>query len=268
MIPDKVQRFIDETKRKLLVFKSPEFVFEQEQHVYTYSGKKLDSVTTFLKTFKTPFDKEYWSAKKAVELGKTKEEILNEWKGKADTATNLGTLVHEWIEKFWDGENPEYPENEEVLSRVMKFKSIYESKLKNFYPIGSEIKIFSRIWGLAGTIDGLFAFYDEKQDEIYLVIGDWKTNGSFTTDSHPKGRYKKLLRPFSDLYENNLSEYSIQLSLYRAILEQSSIKTHSSFLCHIGPEGDAKIYRSLDLKERLQVYLDENRKNSDIFSLD
>ena len=54
-------REVEEMNRKIQIFKDPDFVFEEEAHVYTYKGKKYDSVTTFIKNFKEAFDKEYWS---------------------------------------------------------------------------------------------------------------------------------------------------------------------------------------------------------------
>jgi hypothetical protein len=267
-MPQDIKDFVAEVKRKLCVFDSNKFLFEEEDHRYTYSGERLDSVTTFLKTFKEPFLRDYWASKKAAERGISKDAILNEWKEKADVSTRLGTAVHKWIENFWTDEEQEFPEDQEVAKRIHKFMKIHDEKLKIFHHVASERKIFSTKWGLAGTIDEIFAFHDEKLDRNLLVIGDWKSNAEFKTSSHEKGRYKKLLRPFNDLYENHLNEYSIQLSLYRLILEQSGVETHSGFLCHIGPEGDAKIYKAVDLRERLKIYLDENRKNRDIFSLD
>lgn len=264
-----IEDFVSEVRKKLCVFDSEKFVFEEESHKYTYAGQPFDSVTTFLKTFKEPFQKNYWAAKKAAERGVPTQSVLNEWQEKADISTTLGTAVHKWIEDFWENPNQQFPEEAEVAKRVHKFMKLYDGKLKIFHHVASEKKIFSTKWGLAGTIDEIFAFYDEKLDENLLVLGDWKTNAEFKTSSHEKGRYKKLLRPFNDLYENNLNEYSIQLSLYRSILDQSGIQTHSAFLCHLGPDDyDAKIYPALDLRERLEMYLDENRKNRDIFSLD
>jgi hypothetical protein len=262
-----LKRFSDQIRNQIKIFESPNFVFEEESHTYTYSEEKYDSVTTFIKKFKEPFNSDYWSSVKAAERGVSKETILNEWKNKADHAGGLGTGVHEWIENFLLGNNPPYPEDEESLKRAKKFEKIHADKLHVFYPISSELKVFSKKWRLAGTIDQLFGFYDIKASKYKLVIGDWKTNKEFKTPDKKYGSFKKMLRPFNDLYENHLTEYSIQLSMYRLILEESGIQTDSAFLCHIGPEGPAKIYPAYDLRERLKVYLDSNRTKKDIFGL-
>jgi hypothetical protein len=255
-------------EKKLSVFKDNKFVFEEESHVYTYSGVKYDSVTTFLKTFKEPFQREYWLREKAKQRGVDVSLIEKEWTLAATKASSLGTKVHKWIENFWEDPTQEKPEDPEVLERVNKFLDIYEAKFKNLVPLQSELKIFSKKWRLAGTIDQPFLFWDEKMAKPLLLIGDWKTNKDFKHDEHPKGRYKKLLRPFNTLYENQHNEYSIQISLYRLILEDElGIETGGGFLVHIGPDGPAKIYPAKDLRFALRAYLDQNRNELDIFSL-
>jgi len=264
-------REVEEMNRKIQIFKDPDFVFEEEAHVYTYKGKKYDSVTTFIKNFKEAFDKEYWSKRKAKELGVDPSIILNEWDAKANNANVLGTDVHKWIEDFWTGNIRDLdPEKDDpvLIERVGKFMDIYEKRLKNLIPLQPELRIFSKKWRLAGTIDQPFLVWEPKLEKYLFIIGDWKTNKDFKTDDHPKGRYKKLKHPFSHLYENNLNEYSIQISLYRLILEEElGIETHSGFLCHIGPDGPSKIYPTKDLREILKVYLQHNREDFDIFSI-
>jgi len=256
--------------KKLSVFKDPNFVFEEETHTYHYRDIKYDSVTSYIKRFKTPFDKGFWSKKKAAERGVDVSVVLDEWQGKADVANDLGTRVHKWIEDFWSGDAKELTEGDEpaFAERIGKFMDLHEQRFKNLVPLSSELKIFCRKWKLAGTIDQPFLMWDEKQNKVLFLIGDWKTNKEFRSDDHPKGRYKKLLHPFSHLWENHLNEYSIQVSLYRLILEDEiGLETNGGFLCHIGPEGPAKIHPIKDLRDHLRIYLQNNREDSDIFAV-
>jgi hypothetical protein len=266
---DHLQLHKAEIEKKLEFFVDRNFTFDEESHTYKYNGIKYDSVTTYLKNFKTPFDRDYWSKKKADERGVDVSVVLNEWQTKANDATGLGNKVHKYIEDFWSGNAPEIPNEEsELRYRIEKFHDIYERKLKILLPLKSELRVFSKRWRLAGTIDQPFLFWDEKRQKIFLLIGDWKTNGDFKHDDHPKGKYKKLLRPFSHLYENHLNEYSIQISLYRLILEEEvGIETESGFLCHIGPDSLAKIYPAKDLREPLKAHLEQNRIEFDIFDI-
>ena len=255
-----------EIEERLKIYSDPNFTFHEESHVYRYAGKKYDSVTTFLKVFKVPFDREYWSKRKADERGVDVSVVLNEWQTKGDVSRSLGTDVHKFIEDFWMGKNPEIPEDLDVRDRVLKFMDVYNKRLHKLTPLKSELKIFSKKWRLAGTIDQPLLLWDQLNEKVHLIIGDWKTNGEFKDDKHPKGRFKKLLRPFHNLYENDHNEYSIQISLYRLILEEIGIETESGFLLHLGP-GDPKIYPAKDLREPLRAYLDQNRTEFDIFEI-
>lgn len=246
-------------------FSDPNFVFEEGAHVYKYRDIQFDSVTTLLKKFKEPFNRDYWIKEKARQRGVDPSVIANEWTEAGNKATKLGSKVHKWIEDFWSGENPELPEDPDLLERVNKFKEIYESKFRNLIPLKSELKIFSKKWRIAGTIDQPFLMWDESRNKMIFIIGDWKTNKEFKSDDHPKGRYKKLLRPFNTLYENHHNEYSIQISMYRLILEEElGIETESGFLVHIGPEEPARIYPAKDLRGPLKMYLDQNRTGIDL----
>jgi hypothetical protein len=267
--PNKTSALKNEIERKLEFFKDNNFTFDEGSHTYRYNGIKYDSVTTYLKNFKVPFDRDYWSKKKASERGVDVSVILEEWQSKANVATSLGTKVHKYIEDFWSGNNPELPDSgTEFRDRVDKFLEIYDRKLNVLIPLKSELKIFSKKWRLAGTVDQPFLFWDESKGKMFLLIGDWKTNKDFKHDDHPDGRYKKLLRPFSNLWENHHNEYSIQISLYRLILEDEvGIETESGFLCHIGPDERPKLYPAKDLRQQLRAYLDQNRAEFDIFDV-
>lgn len=244
-------------EEKLKYFLDPNFKFNEESHTYTYvdpnTGKPVQnfkSVTGFISQFKKKFDADFWAKIKAKQQGKTRDQILNEWKQKSDTALDLGTDVHKWIEEFYQGANPSDPEHPEVLSRVNKFKQLHEERLYKLTPVTQEFRVFSRKWGLAGTMDILF-----KMGNQYYV-GDWKTNSKFTTDLHPKGKYQKMLWPFEDLWDNSLNGYSIQISTYRLILqEEAGFTTSGGFLTWIGPDGKPELHKVVDLRDRLYQFL-------------
>ena len=99
-----------EIEKKLRFFEDPNFSFNEDLHVYKYKGEKFESVTTFLKKFKVPFDKKYWAEKKARERMVPVEVVYSEWEEKGNVANDLGTRVHKWIEDFWSGLSPVLPE--------------------------------------------------------------------------------------------------------------------------------------------------------------
>lgn len=242
---------------RLEYFKDPKFKFDEATHTYTYcndAGKPIQffqSVTQFISTFKKPFDSDFWAAKKAKERGVNKSVILNEWKQTSDTALTLGSTVHKWIEDYNNGDNPPIPEDPEVNFRVSSYIDLHQEKLHVFSHVGQEVRLFSRKWGIAGTTDSLLSLNSK------YYVGDYKTNKKFTTDDDPKGKYSKLLYPFEDLWDNSLNGYSIQLSMYRLMLEEAGFETHGSFLIWIGP-SKPKLYKSVDLRDRLRTYLEKN----------
>jgi len=145
---------------KLEYFKDPNFVFDEASHSYSYlnpvTGRPVQmfqSVTGFLGQFKKPFDSDMIAGMVAKKRGTAKKIILAEWKEISDIALTLGTNVHKWIEDYYNGLNPAMPTDERELDRVYKFLALYDEKLHKFTPVHQEFRVFSRKWGLAGTLE-------------------------------------------------------------------------------------------------------------------
>jgi ATP-dependent exoDNAse (exonuclease V) beta subunit len=241
---------VDILLNKLDVFDDPKFKFDPIKHKYTYEGSHFISVTQFIQQFHEKFNTEYWSKKKADEGGVSQEEILKEWKRLNDRANEIGTATHNWIENYFNRIYQELPSDPDVIDRINKFNVAFGRWLHKLKPIVFERRIFSLKWKIAGMIDSIFLYNDK------IIILDWKTNKDFTHNDHPKGKYEKLLSPFNEHYKNHLSEYSIQVSLYKLILREAGIDIKACYLMHIGPEGDARMYTAMDFTKILEEYLD------------
>jgi len=241
---------VEDIRKKLQCFNDSNFKFEPKWHRYTYGGKKYTSVTTFLKNFHKPFDEEYWSKKKSDDLGVPQDWLLNEWKEKNIRANEVGTATHNWIESYFNKIYEPLPTDLDVIDRINKFNKIFATHLYKLQPIQFELRIFSKKYPIAGTIDSIF-LYNNK-----LFIIDYKTNGDFRHDGHPKGRYNKLLPPFEDYYQNHLNEYSIQVALYALILKEWGFDVRGGYLLHLGPETDAVLYKCQNLVDKLETYLE------------
>lgn len=237
---------------KLKIFDDPDFRFSSSDHKYYYQNDELVSVTTYLKRFTKEFDREYWSLKKSEKTGQSQKEILEEWNQTALRASFLGTSVHQWIENYFCGVYQSLPEDPEIIHRINKFNLIWYKYLRNLTPVCFEKKVFSKKLKLAGTIDSIFM----QSGRICII--DWKSNKSFLTDNDTEKCWENLLDPFKDFCKNNLNEYSIQISLYRLILEEADIFIPSGYLVHIGPgDTEPKIYKCKDfvplLKEHFRL---------------
>ena len=242
----------DELQKKLKCFEDPEFKFDPGLHRYTYHGDVFQSVTQFIGQFHVPFDTEKWSKIKAEQAGVDQEEIKKEWKRLNDYANEIGTETHQWIEDYYNKIWREIPTNQDLLHRITKFNKIYSKQLHKLEPLAFEVRVFSKKWKKAGMIDSLFV----KDGKIFIL--DWTTNNDFTSDSHPKGKYEKLLSPFDEYWKNHLNEYSIQLSMYAAILEEWGFEIGGAYLVHIGPgDEDAQIYKVNDVRGNIRGFFGE-----------
>lgn len=234
---------------KLKCFNDSNFKFDPKYHRYTYGGRQYTSVTKFISNFHKPFEEDYWSKTKADEAGVPQEWILKEWKDKNIRANEVGHSTHEWIENYFKGIHQQLPSDLDIIDRINKFNIIFGKQLHKLTPITFELRIFSKKYPLAGTIDSLFLYKGK------LFILDWKTNGRFTHDEHDRGRFEKLLNPFQSYWKNHLNEYSIQVGLYSLILEEWGFDIRGAYLVHIGPDSDAQIHQAVNLTNELRSYL-------------
>jgi ATP-dependent exoDNAse (exonuclease V) beta subunit len=240
-----------EILEKLKIFDNdPKFDFDPTYHKYTYDNKHFISVTQLMSRFHKPFETDYWSKEKADEAGVPQEFILNEWKQLNDHANMLGTATHNYIENFFNQIWQPLPTNLELISRINKFNIIYAKQLHRLEPLKFEQRVFSKKWKIAGMVDALFLHKGK------IVLLDWKTNKDFTTDDYCYP--EKLLEPFDDYKKNHLNEYSIQLALYSLILKEYGFNIGNGYLLHIGPNDEAKLYKTHDFRPILEKYLNDN----------
>jgi hypothetical protein len=186
--------------------------FDKNTHIYTSNGIVYDSVSKVVSYYKKPFDKEYWSKKKAQERGVSQEVILNEWSQKSLVATTKGTSVHSSIEKYFLSDEID-PQIEKFIPNLKFFK---ESKFE------VEKQVWSDKYKIAGTLD----FKGEKD---FLYINDWKT-GKPIVKSSPFGKMQHLC---SHLDDCNFNHYAIQLNIYAVLL---GIPVEKLFITHFSDE--------------------------------
>lgn len=228
---------------------STNFKFDPHHHKYTYDGVIFTSVTQFISNYHEKFNDGYWSKIKSDQRGVPQAEVLSEWKDKNDRANIIGHGTHQWIENYFNKIIQDIPCDLDIVDRINKFNIAYVKYLYKLTPVCFEQRIFSTKYKIAGTIDSIFLYNDS------VIILDWKTNKDFKDSNHPKGQYNKLLYPFQEYYENHHTKYSIQTSLYSLILKEIGIDVKASYLLHIGPNEEAKMYRSMDLSKELEIAL-------------
>ena len=141
-----------------------------EPHKYYIDGEEMNSVTRVIGMFKQKFDSDYWSEKKAKERGISKDEILAEWKYKADYSCEKGTLFHEYAENYLNNKVFPYDntrikkllgEGEEDVKKDFEtikemFHKFYDDSYGKLIPIKSEVIVGDegfKIWRYLCRVD-------------------------------------------------------------------------------------------------------------------
>ena len=200
------------------------YSLNKETHVYSnveLPRNKYTSVTSLISKYKTPFNAKGAAIgmKKYKKDARSVEEIMLSF----EQSREKGTYIHNIIEDKMKGYSFEYPLYKGTQAVFDKF--LKNIDLNVLIPVASELIVGDDNLLLCGTIDQLFFNSNTGMYEIW----DWKTNEKFTTSS--KYKFKK---PISFLESSHFNNYSIQLLLYKRLIEQNSdIKIGACKIFHI-----------------------------------
>ena len=238
---------------KVLKDSFKDFKFYEDGHYYTYKDKPVGvSVTRFIAEYENEFNQQEVAERVALKENKSVEEILAEWKYKADFACCKGTTCHEYAQSLWSGEEwkPLLFDNglefeharKEICNQAIKFKFDYQDHLEH---LQDELVVGSAEYDIASAVDHLF--YNKLTGGLALV--DYKTNSTLKgyNDSEYNRRYtKKMKVPLHNIDDDALHHYYIQLSIYKFLIEK---------------------YTGLRVDEMFIVYMSENIKNYEIIEI-
>lgn len=186
--------------------------FISEHHQYLIDGNPdTISVSELIDKFFPEFDSDYWANLKAIEKGISKNELLEEWRKNGIENALLGSDLHSQIENYY---------NELALSTkstefnyFLKFIKDYPSMKK----YRSEWRIFDEEFMIAGTVDMVF----KKNDNSFYLF-DWKRSKKVVDQSGnlKLENYAWATGELNHLGDNSYNRYSLQLNIYRRILER------------------------------------------------
>jgi len=247
-------------------------VFDEEPHKYYVKGisKGWTSVTSVVHEFFPEFDAEA-AATRIVGLpgfktdekyakyqhllfdkdgvqpseNDVKSRIVKYWKSKGELAAKLGTKLHRSIELFFNQEEVEN-ESEEYLKHFNEFCKAHA----HLEPYRTEWMVYSEEDMVCGSID--IVMRDKFSGE--LVIIDWKRVTKLSTN----GYGKKGLGPLAHLDDTNFVHYSLQLNLYRYILETYyNVKISGGLrLVVLHPSNPTfQVYDAWDLQDEIKTIL-------------
>ena len=179
-------------------------LFRPIPHTYEYEGKPLKSVTRLVKAQYAEFEKEMIAARCEKSYGMKAADICEMWTMNGKGAAGFGTAMHEFMEMYERFGERGLPKMD-VLRDIVKSCPCHDA-----HALGVETLITDVAGGVCGMADRL-EMHDGK-----VRVTDFKFNAGAT---EIKPAHKNLL--FSDLPNNKLSKFRVQLSLYADMLEKS-----------------------------------------------
>ena len=197
--------------------------FKEEGHTYTIDGESghYTSVTTLIHKFFPHFDADgviakITQSKRSMYYNMDPQDIKDQWA----KATQLGSDLHLQIEVFFD----EYAGLGEIVPEIVApsvefgfFLDYFRDHcLGKMRPYRSEWYVFDEDEDVrvCGSIDMLFSdIADETNRRLFIV--DWKRSKEIRT----RNVFEKGYGPCSHYDNCNFVTYSLQLNLYKYILE-------------------------------------------------
>ncbi len=180
----------------------------------------------------TPENK-YW--------GMSVQDIKGEWDRNRDEAAKAGTEMHYQIECFMNGgAEGQSPSHKDLLVNVCDHQdnskdwSMFLKFVEDFpelKPFRTEWMVYHEDLKLAGSIDMVY-----QNSDGTLSIYDWKRSKEITKDAWGKTGISKK---FKDVPHSNFYHYSLQLNVYKYILEEKyGCSVKDLFLVRIHPDSD------------------------------
>ncbi|MBT7338598.1 MAG: hypothetical protein HN802_02765 [Candidatus Jacksonbacteria bacterium] len=225
----------------------PNIWLEPENHRYILRDDpefEFLSSTRFIHSFFEPFDREAIAAKllkMPKYAGFTKEDLFHEWSQSAV----IGTKIHEEMEEYI--KNKTDPKHKKSISGVEWLNTNIPTTCKLY----SEVIVYSKELRIAGMIDLLV----HNPDTDSYTIVDWKSNKKIHERAYKKKTGTKAAT--TNIEDCNFNHYSLQLSLYKYIIEKEyGIKVKNLYLAHL-KEDSVESYSCLYMKRTLLDMLSE-----------
>lgn len=196
----------------------------RDSHYYLQSSELL-GITRVVNNFFPQFDADYWAGIKAPLLGKSKEQLLEEWEQKRIESAHAGTKLHQKIDDYYHHRTIQAEDKDFVL-----FKQFAEAYKLN--PYRNEWAVYDEDSNIVGVVDLL-----DYSNGNYILY-DWKRSAKIVEGGQPikENKFGEFgLRPFEKIPNTDYWHYALQLSFYRYILEKNygiSIKESRLVVLH------------------------------------
>ena len=241
-----------------------EIHFDEPSHVYTVQGcsKGYISVSKILHCFFGHFDADEVITKmmrsrnwrNSKWYGMTREEIKAAWDKNGAEASAAGTAMHLSIEMAMNGAEAEVPAEAKETTEWKYFQSYWEKDSRTWEPWRTEWEVWDPELKLSGSIDMV---YRNRNDGTFAIY-DWKRAKKLETENS----YQSGIGPLAHLPDTNFWHYSIQLNLYRWLLEKHyGIQISKMALVVLHPNNDGpKVYPLHRMDEEVEAILAARRR--------
>lgn len=217
-----------------------ELCFNKEKHHYTVDGRTIDGVTSILGVINKPA-LIFWSASKASEfinLNLPVGEVIDEIRKKKlvdgckvahkvfkTDAADLGSMLHDLLEKHIKGEDYQSPINPILKKSFKQFLDWAKTNKVQFK--SSERKVYSKQYDFCGTLD-FTAVINGKR-----VIGDIKTS--------------------SGIWD----EYWLQTAAYKQALQEEfpSLPIDHTVIVRCGKDGSFEVKEMNHFERNIKAFL-------------
>ena len=234
--------------------------FDEPTHVYTVKGtyQGYISVTKLIHHFFPEFNAteviKKMRASPKFELGEyagmTDRQIQAKWR----SGSAQGTQLHLAIEQFLNGADQLIDPTIIATIEWSYFLKFWEKYRDQIAPYRLEWTVWVEELKLAGSIDGVF---QRKSDGAFLLY-DWKRS----KDIKMENAYQSGFGPLAHLPDTNYWHYTIQLNIYRWILENYyGLRIAEMYLVILHP--NFKSFRRIAvnrLEEEIEEIMDWRRK--------
>jgi len=234
--------------------------FDEPTHTYAIDGSsdKVMSVTTLIHSYFPHFNANETIKKMRLKgmpekyKNMTDDEIKKLWNDNGKESSSNGTQLHKSIELFYNGNiDYIYHENPKEFIHFLKFNESIKKRLK---PYRTEWSIFRKDLLLAGQLDMLYEIIDRPGE---FALYDWKRSKEIKFEN----KFEKGLEGLKHLENCNYNHYSIQLNIYKRILETLyNLNITEMVLVILHPDNDSFITINVHEMSKEIDYIFKDRK--------
>ena len=187
--------------------------------------------------------------------GMTKQEIIDLWARRGAESCRLGSMMHNTqIETYLNNEPVDMEKTAEVSKEFELFlEFVKDHEALGWKPYRTEMMVFCEELKITGSIDAL---YEMPNGDLCIV--DWKRLSKplqFTTPYKKYSVHPKL----GHLHDVNGVHYSLQLNLYRHLLNKHYNKTVTEMYLVVFHKSLEKYekFKVPDLQDEITMLFDE-----------